>query len=344
LIELLVVIAIIAVLIALLLPAVQAAREAARRAQCVNNLKQMGIALHNYHDVNGSFPMGAGNCLETYPGTYQSKQAISVHAAMLPQMEQMAVYNAINFNWGIDENAGPMNVIQATAMNAQIKAFVCPSDPLGGSGYTNSNNYFGSVGTTTNLTNTNAGPFPPVMAGLQTTGLFGFQRCYGIQSVTDGTSNTIAFSESTAGSPNLQVGQKDVGMANVSGAKVGEMYDASSNPTATLSGLNACDAAFTSRSYTVDTQRGKNWIHGAMAFTLINTVARPNSSITWTHCSSSFSGAASTYSEADSFHSGGVNTLIADGSVKFIKSTINQNTWWALGTKGNGEVIDASAF
>jgi prepilin-type N-terminal cleavage/methylation domain-containing protein/prepilin-type processing-associated H-X9-DG protein len=344
LIELLVVIAIIAVLIALLLPAVQAAREAARRAQCINNLKQMGIALHNYHDANGSFPMGAGNCLTSSPGTYTSKQAISVHAAMLPQMEQMAIYNSINFMWGIDENAAPMNVIQATAMNAQIKAFLCPSDPNGGGTYTNSNNYFGSVGTTTNLTNTAVGPFPPVMAKLDTTGLFGFQRCYGVQNVIDGTSNTIAFCESTVGNSNATKGQKDIGIVSVAGATVGEMQDASSNPVSTLAGLSACDSAYTSQSYTVDSQRGKNWIHGAMAFTLFNTVARPNTNITWTYCSSSSSGAASTYSEADSFHSGGVNTLFTDGSVKFLKNSINQLTWFALGTKGNGEVISATAY
>jgi prepilin-type processing-associated H-X9-DG protein len=182
------------------------------------------------------------------------------------------------------------------------------------------------------------------MASLQTTGLFGFQRSYGIQSVTDGTSNTIAFCESTVGNPNLTKGKKDIGMTNVAGAKTGEMQDASGNLANTLAGLSACDQAFTSGSYSVDTQRGKNWIHGAMAFTLFNTVAKPSSSATWTYCSSSGSGAASTYSEADSFHSGGVNTLLADGSVKFIKASINQYTWFALGTRGNGEVIDASSY
>src|SRR5215212_3480254 len=88
LIELLVVIAIIAVLIALLLPAVQAAREAARRAQCVNNLKQLGIAMHNYHDINGSLPMGSGNCQYTVIGQYLAKQGLSAHSALLPQLEQ----------------------------------------------------------------------------------------------------------------------------------------------------------------------------------------------------------------------------------------------------------------
>src|SRR5213079_2731133 len=87
LIELLVVIAIIAVLIALLLPAVQAAREAARRAQCVNNLKQLGIAMHNYHDINGSLPMGSGNCQYSTGGTYLAKQGLSAHSALLPQLE-----------------------------------------------------------------------------------------------------------------------------------------------------------------------------------------------------------------------------------------------------------------
>src|SRR5437899_9766695 len=98
LIELLVVIAIIAVLIALLLPAAQAAREAARRSQCVNNLKQIGLALHNYHDVNGSFPMGAGSGMWD-TNVYQAKQGWSIHAAILPQLADMPRTNAINNNY-----------------------------------------------------------------------------------------------------------------------------------------------------------------------------------------------------------------------------------------------------
>jgi len=343
LIELLVVIAIIAVLIALLLPAVQAAREAARRIQCTNNLKQIGLALHNYHDVNGSFPMGSGNCLTGYPGTYTSKQGISAHAALLPHIEQTAIYNSINFNWGIDENTDPMRSIQSTAVNAQIKAFLCPSDPQSGGTFINSNNYFGSVGTTTNLTNTGSGAIP-VMASLNTTGLFGFQRSYGIGSITDGTSNTIAFAESTVGSTNLQKKSKNVGLVSVSGAKVGEMLDASSNQASTLAGLTACDQAWNAGSGSIDAQRGKNWAHGAMAFTLFNTITRPNGVANWTYCSSSSSGAASTYSEVDSYHGGGINTLMTDGSVKFNKDSINQRIWWALGTRGGGEIIDASAY
>ena len=100
LIELLVVIAIIAVLIALLLPAVQAAREAARRVSCVNNLKQIGLALHNYHEINNVFPMGAGSGIYTAPNTYNATHNWSIHAAILPQIDQMPLYNAINFNWG----------------------------------------------------------------------------------------------------------------------------------------------------------------------------------------------------------------------------------------------------
>ncbi len=98
LIELLVVIAIIAVLIALLLPAVQAAREAARRSQCVNNLKQIGLALHNYHQTNDKFPIGSANNGNLTPTTGIAWNGVSAHAQMLPYFEQQAVYNSINFN------------------------------------------------------------------------------------------------------------------------------------------------------------------------------------------------------------------------------------------------------
>ena len=123
-----------------------------------------------------------------------------------------------------------------------------------------------------------------------------------------------------------------------------QFLDAAStaNQAATLAGLAGCDAAWQNRTGNVDDQRGLNWSHGSIAFTLFNTVAPPNSA-KWTYCSNN-SASTATYSEADSYHSGGVNTLMADGSVRFLKNSINRATWWALGTKSNGEVIDAASY
>src|SRR5262245_48039277 len=134
LIELLVVIAIIAVLIALLLPAVQAAREAARRSQCTNNLKQIGLALHNYHQTHNSFPLGAS--LNTYslsPLLYRAKNSWGAFGLMLPFLEQLAIYNAANFNWGVEE--GTDSIVfwtNLTAADSQVNTFLCPSDPNAG--------------------------------------------------------------------------------------------------------------------------------------------------------------------------------------------------------------------
>ena len=354
LIELLVVIAIIAVLIALLLPAVQAAREAARRTQCVNNLKQIGLALHNYHDINNAFPMGSGNCGAPFP-TMLAKQGLSAHTAILPQLELSSLFNAINFNQGTSENLGDSFTIpNLTVIYAQVAAFVCPSDQYAGEKPVGTfasatNSYFASVGTTTNLTDQSTTMYPvmPPMSRLPTTGMFAFQQSYQMAQVTDGLSNTIMFAESTVGNQKAVLGQVNIGIINIpaAAASTAQVYDASTaaNQAGILAALQGCDTAWGSKMGSVDNQRGKTWFHGSMAFTLTQTVALPNSS-KWTYCSGSGSGSASTFAEADSYHPGGVNVLMGDGSVKFIKSTINRMAWYGLGTKGNGEIVSADAY
>jgi len=228
LIELLVVIAIIAVLIALLLPAVQAAREAARRSQCTNNMKQIGLALHNYHQSVGTFPPGKAQSASQVPYTgYAGWTDWGPQAFMLPYMEQNPIYNAINFNFcGGYSYGGYCNI---TANNKLIASYMCPSDTnvgFGGApsqslalaqnwGQTNyppnTNSYRGSIGTTTSKWGWTTGymqcqPDPmgfgtPNPCTAFSTGLFVYYVSNGIQQVTDGTSNTIAYAESLVGDP-----------------------------------------------------------------------------------------------------------------------------------------------
>src|SRR5262249_9156693 len=135
LIELLVVIAIIAVLIALLLPAVQAAREAARRGQCINNLKQIGLAMHNYHQSNNVFPQGHGEAADAFgysDKAYAGWTEWSAHAEMLPYIEGGNVYNSINFSYCGGYNAGM--AVNITGWTSTINSFLCPSDNNAGRG------------------------------------------------------------------------------------------------------------------------------------------------------------------------------------------------------------------
>jgi prepilin-type N-terminal cleavage/methylation domain-containing protein/prepilin-type processing-associated H-X9-DG protein len=354
LIELLVVIAIIAVLIALLLPAVQAAREAARRTQCVNNMKQMGLAIHNYLSTNGSFPMGASSAIYDATGVYNVKQNMSLHAALLPFLEQTQIANAINFSFGCeDSNTVLCYLVNSTGTNAKIAAFCCPSDPNAGipdhNNTSNTNNYYGCVGTTTTFSQIGTdAPYANLNVksiNMPTTGLFGYQLANGIQTCVDGTSNTIAFAEAVVGNQTQSSTSKHLGVINVAGVQPYEALDVSSLGVAAVrTALAACSTAWQTGS-NPDLQRGENWAHGSMCMTLFNTVGTPNlNGDQWTYCARIGSGSRSDFNNADSYHPGGVNVTMADGAVKFIKDSVNISTWMALGTKSGGEIISADSF
>ncbi len=342
LIELLVVIAIIAVLIALLLPAVQAAREAARRAQCINNLKQIGLALHNYHQAVGVFPLGTSEYLVSTNANRNNNfqwDNWSCHAMILPYVEQSTLFNAANFMIG--NNEGYNYNANLTVTVAKVAAFLCPSDPWAGKG--NDNSYVGSQGTTTMT--------PQQNSATGSTGLFFYYISYGIANITDGTSNTIAFSEALVGNP------ANGGYSTYPGSSVmscpavltANLYDANQNQAAIFTALAACNAAFMGPSANGqnNSYRGVYWEVGANGMTWFNTIVPPNSKqYPWGDCRDQGGGwpDEATFATARSNHPGGVNVAMADGSVRFIKDSVNMMTWWALGTKDNGEVLSSDSY
>jgi prepilin-type N-terminal cleavage/methylation domain-containing protein/prepilin-type processing-associated H-X9-DG protein len=358
LIELLVVIAIIAVLISLLLPAVQSAREAARRAQCLNNLKQIALAMHNYHQAIGSFPMGnsvnyvatsASSGYETTWGTW------SCFAMMLPFLEQQTVFNASNFNWdpwwqsyNSQWDGTPVNT---TVFRTNLSTFACPSDGLWAQNICN-NNYAGSLGTTTSVGAGNPGT---------STGIFAISTTYSIASVTDGTSNTIAFAEWLVGNesqPSVPIPYRAsltpsstmVGSNTASYGANSGYYDANMSQANVILDLQTCSTNFVAGNAAVnsDQDKGYTWTAGSPGITLFNTIVPPTSTqYKWSACRFGCVGCGADfgqYTNSCSNHPGGVNVAMADGSGRFIKSSINMNTWWALGTKANGEIISSDAY
>jgi prepilin-type processing-associated H-X9-DG protein len=251
---------------------------------------------------------------------------------LLGDIEGAAIYNAINFSFAA--TGGDAAKINATGFNAQIKSFLCPSDANAGAA--NNNSYFGSKGTTT------------IKSSTSSSGLFCLLNPYGIRDTTDGTSNTIAFAEGIVGT----------GVAN--SAKGNGIVMDGAIPTASsvlsaaavynsniLSTLATCNAAFKAGTRVYLGDKGSRWGHGSEGITIFNTIVTPNSkTYPWGNCKWGTSSASpqSEFNCSNSYHPGGVNVLTADGSVRFVKDSINPITWMALGTKAGGEVISADSY
>jgi prepilin-type N-terminal cleavage/methylation domain-containing protein/prepilin-type processing-associated H-X9-DG protein len=326
LIELLVVIAIIAVLIALLLPAVQAAREAARRAQCVNNLKQLGLAVHGYHDQKGALPPGA--VLDNSWGDW------SMHVMMLPFVEQSPLFNSINFvvasgNLGASPGQAENTTVQRTTLNHVL----CPSDRDKLTNAEGHNNYYG-----------NAGSSPESFDVVDTyNGVFLITnkvKSVGLRDITDGTSNTAIMSERVKG-----IGTNPTTLDNSIPTSMVSSIATPTPETTPQSAYQLCQAANPlvtgATLYNTGYAAGQYWTIGYASTARYVHVMPPN---TWSCGYGSHGGAMHGVQGTSSRHSGGINVLMGDGSVRFVKSSISPQVWWALGTAANNEVIDANSY
>ncbi|MDA0833829.1 MAG: DUF1559 domain-containing protein [Planctomycetota bacterium] len=327
LIELLVVIAIIAVLIALLLPAVQQAREAARRIQCRNNLKQIGLALHNYESSHNSFP----------PGRVGYPMVFSAHAAILPYIDGANLSNAIDFNTAptfVEPPVAPysQNVIAAMTV---IPMYVCASDfqRMSGNSYAPTN-YVVCAGSGSDATTRYIRRGDGVMFDVK---LLGVTR---LRDITDGLSNTAAVSEQTLGM-GYSGGSGSSAAPAIPGSTPPVQYaqqvlNLSSSQNDSISGTDTSPAnCVVGASGWWKGIRGAKWMNGHYGDTIYNHAMTPNAKTF--DCGNASHNAGLT--AARSQHAGGVSMLLCDGSVRFVSDSVDLGIWRALATKSGTEVL-----
>jgi prepilin-type processing-associated H-X9-DG protein len=339
LIELLVVIAIIGVLVALLLPAVQAARQAAHRVSCLNNLKQVGLAVLAYEQTYSSFPAGAITGQETPRdcNSFSARRGHGLFTMILPEMEQQSTYNAVNFAFAAIGTQGSANAaaINYTGLSTQIASYTCPADTgqvppsnklVNASGQTFNTfaqcSYAGVVGTVDifrwwcNCPPTASDGFVCFATNveLMPDGAFGNNHAFPLTAFSDGLGSTILVGEFARfpNDPDPIFNVWNVALA----------FQSPSNPAVTRpQGLATTVPKLNARLRIPDYPQTsptswrndpQNWVMGQFGF-------RSN-------------------------HPGGANFLFGDGSVKFLKDAIDQKVYWALSTRAGGELVPSSAY
>ena len=327
LIELLVVIAIIAILIGLLLPAVQKVREAASRMKCSNNLKQMGLAAHNYESANGTLPPGQGKV--PLPAN-DSGSRPSVQATILPYLEQANKFNQFNFDY--DVNNGAPN---QAAREQDVPFYLCPSDPSSivvqyapANAYGRSN-YFGSLGGNANANNTDG----------TTGGIFNYKSPVKIVAITDGTSNTAMFAEVRRAS--TPFGQ--TGLANTDDSSV--MIASSGWSDTDITVISQCKAypgggsliRYVGLQYYRNLPQTSLYSHTVPINWNKRTSNPQDGTIQKYNCG--LNDYARVHLAASSNHTGGANVCRADGSISFVRDSIDPLVWRQIGSRTGGEVV-----
>jgi prepilin-type N-terminal cleavage/methylation domain-containing protein/prepilin-type processing-associated H-X9-DG protein len=366
LIELLVVIAIIAVLIALLLPAVQAAREAARRMQCVNNLKQITLAIANYVDINNVTPLHEYRFASEGTPKLGPSGTHSWFCGIAPYLEQTSMYNSMNFSYTMEWAAPGPDPVELTVIKASIATLLCPSDGVINtcSGYPityqpGNFNYVANTGHPRNILlpgdPPNTGSLPPLTGIISMSPMYlGTVYCQtaaqqantnvtvSLASITDGTSNTAAVSESLTndGSGNAADPRR-----NLFYTKAG-LIDAQYYPSIAALGVVQDGLANPVIWQPWSIYKGLTWAYtDSWERHVYAHLFPPNSKPINTYATDTFrcqegdSGMCPT-----SNHPGGVNVSFMDGSVHFIKNSIGLQPWWFMGTRGRGEIISSDSY